>query len=178
MSNFIHPTAIVSDKAIIGKGNYIDAYTVIYDNVTIGDNNHIGAHCIIGDHGESIRFFDKKPYGIIIGNNNRFTKQATIDLGTIQDTIIGNNVLILKNGHVGHDAIIHDNSQVRSNVVIGGHCVINENCIVSLNSVIQPRITLPIGVTIGACSNVTKKSILTPNFVHYGNPCKPIRPRD
>jgi UDP-N-acetylglucosamine acyltransferase len=174
----IHPTAIISDKAIIGKNNHIGAYVVIHDNVTIGNNNYIGEHCIIGDIGESINFFDKETKGVIIGNNNRFTKQVTIDNGTVQPTIVRDNTLILKNGHVGHDALLCDNTQVRANALVGGHVIMNEGSIICLSVVIQPRIALPINAYIGACSNVTKKSKLIENFVHYGNPCKPVRLRD
>ena len=44
----IHPTAIISDKAILGKNIKIGAYTVIYDNVQISDNTEIGAFCELG----------------------------------------------------------------------------------------------------------------------------------
>lgn len=177
-NNFIHETAIVSNKAKIGSNNYIGAYVVIHDNVIIGDNNYIGTHSIIGDIGESINFFNKESKGVIIGNNNRFTKQVTIDQGTIQPTIIRDNTLVLKNGHIGHDALLCDNTQVRSNALVGGHVIMNEGSIICLHVVIQPRISLPINAYIGACSNITKKSKLIENFVHYGNPCKAVRLRN
>ena len=44
----IHPTAIVSDKAIIGYNVKIGAYTIIYDNVEICENTVIEAFCEIG----------------------------------------------------------------------------------------------------------------------------------
>jgi len=177
-NNFIHSTAIVSNKAKIGNNNYIGAYVIIEDNVIIGDNNYIGSHSIIGDTGESIKYFDTEKKGVIIGNNNRFTKQVTIDNGTNIPTIIRDNTLILKNGHIGHDSLICDNVQIRCNGVVGGHCILNDNTILCLNSVIQPRIVTPIGAMIGASSNVTKKSKLISNHVHYGNPCKAIRLRN
>ena len=178
MKNVIHHTALISESAKIGKGNYIGAYTIIHDNVIIGDNNYIGDHCIIGDIGESINYFNTEKKGVTIGHNNRFTKQVTIDSGTINATIIRDNCLILKNGHVGHDSYLLDNVQIRCNAIVGGHCILNNDVILCLNSVIQPRITAPKGAMIGAMSNVTKKSKLIDNHVHYGNPCKPIRLRN
>lgn len=44
----IHPTAIVSEKAIIGENVEIGAYTVVYDNVEIAPNSKVGAFCEIG----------------------------------------------------------------------------------------------------------------------------------
>lgn len=44
----IHPTAIISDKAVIGANVKIGAYTIIYDNVKIADNTIIEPFCEIG----------------------------------------------------------------------------------------------------------------------------------
>lgn len=44
----IHATAIISEKAIVGKNVEIGAYTVVYDNVEIASNSTIGAFCEIG----------------------------------------------------------------------------------------------------------------------------------
>lgn len=44
----IHPTAIISEKAIVGSNVEIGAYAVVYDNVEICENTVIGAFCEIG----------------------------------------------------------------------------------------------------------------------------------
>lgn len=44
----IHATAIISDKAKIGKNVKIGPYTIIYDNVEIAENTIIEAFCEIG----------------------------------------------------------------------------------------------------------------------------------
>lgn len=44
----IHPTAIISGKAKIGKNVTIGAYTVVYDNVDIGDGSVIESFCELG----------------------------------------------------------------------------------------------------------------------------------
>ena len=46
----IHPTAIVSPKAEIGKDVEIGPYSVIEDDVKIGDNCYIDAHVKIGQY--------------------------------------------------------------------------------------------------------------------------------
>ena len=48
MTNLIHPTALVSSKAILGKNVNVGPYTVIYDNVCLGDNTSIDGFCEIG----------------------------------------------------------------------------------------------------------------------------------
>ncbi len=44
----IHPTAIISEKALISDNVKIGAYTIIYDNVEISENTIIEAFCEIG----------------------------------------------------------------------------------------------------------------------------------
>ena len=44
----VHPTALVSPKAIIGKNVSIGAYSIIHDNVEIGENTIIGPYCELG----------------------------------------------------------------------------------------------------------------------------------
>ncbi|MBA3985963.1 MAG: hypothetical protein H0X63_05190 [Flavobacteriales bacterium] len=176
--NKIHPTAIVHPNAKLGKNNKIGAYTVINDHVEIGNNNFFGPHCIIGEVAEDNKFNWQFAKRVIIGNNNRFTKQVTIDCGTVRDTIIFNNTLTLRSGHIGHDVFIEDNCRIGANAIVGGHVTMQKNSILGLTSVIQPRINIPEGSVIGAMTNVTKKSEMVSNWVHYGNPCKAIRERD
>jgi acetyltransferase-like isoleucine patch superfamily enzyme len=52
MTKHIHPTALVSPGAHIGRNVTIGAYTVVYDNVTIGNDSVIDSHCVIGKQTE------------------------------------------------------------------------------------------------------------------------------
>ena len=173
--NEIHPTAIIHSSVVMGKNNYIGAYTIIEENVIIGNDNYIGMQCIIGDIGESVNFFNQPKHGVIIGNNNRFTKQITIDSGTVSPTIIENNTLWLKNAHVGHDSHIHDFAQARCNAIIGGHVTLNKGARVYLGAIIHPRLTLPENCIVGMGAVVVKKTELLENGVYIGNPARLLR---
>jgi UDP-N-acetylglucosamine acyltransferase len=173
--NIIHPTAIIHPTVKIGKGNVIGAYSIIDENVVIGDNNYFGPQCIIGDIGESVLFFDKEKKGVKIGNNNRFTKQVTIDSGTVSPTIVHNNTLWLKNAHAGHDCIVNDFVQIRCNGIIGGHVTALEGAKVFLGAIVHPRLTLPKNCVIGMGTIVTKKTVLAENGVYIGNPAKLLK---
>ncbi len=173
--NTIHPTAIIHPSLKIGTGNFIGAFSIIEENVTLGDNNYIGPYCIIGDIGESIKFFDKERKGVIIGNNNRFTKQITIDGGTVEPTRIHNETLWLKNAHGGHDCIVHNNVQVRANVIVGGHVTVLEGVKIYLGAIIHQRLTVPQNCIIGMGAIVIKKTILVERGVYVGNPAKLLK---
>ena len=85
----IHPTAIVSPKAEIGKNVEIGPYTVIEDDVRIGDDCYIDAHVKIGQYttiGPRCSIY----YGAFIGEpqDHRFYKgiQSYVEIGS--DTVI------------------------------------------------------------------------------------------
>jgi acyl-[acyl carrier protein]--UDP-N-acetylglucosamine O-acyltransferase len=44
----IHGSAIVSDKAVLGKNVKVGPFCIIYDNVVIGDNTVVEAYCELG----------------------------------------------------------------------------------------------------------------------------------
>lgn len=173
--NFIHPTAIVHPTVKMGENNYIGPYAIVDENVVLGSNNIIGPMCIIGDLGESINFFNEPKKGVIIGDNNRFTKQVTIDSGTVNPTIIKNNNLWLKNAHAGHDVIAHDFVQVRCNAIIGGHVEMMEGAKIFLGAIIHPRLILPAKCVIGMGCIVVKKTELVENGIYIGSPAKLLR---
>jgi UDP-N-acetylglucosamine acyltransferase len=176
--NTIHPAAIIHPSVKMGKGNYIGAFTIIDENVEIGNNNHFGSHCIIGDLGESINFFDQERKGVVIGDENRFTKQVTIDSGTLEPTIVKNNTLWLKNAHAGHDCVIGNRSQLRCNAIIGGHVIVDEDVRINLGVIIHPRVEILKACIFGMGAIVTKKITLVEKGIYVGNPAKLLRVQD
>jgi len=176
--NTVHPTAIIHSSVTMGKGNFIGPYVVLDENVHLGDNNHIGPHCIIGDLGESIKFFDKEKKGVVIGNNNRFTKQVTVDSGTLEPTVVKDDTLWLKNAHAGHDCVVGDRSQLRCNAIIGGHVIVDEDVRINLGVIIHPRVNILKGCIFGMGAIVTKKIELVEKGVYVGNPAKLLRVLD
>jgi len=171
--NKAHFNSHISPHARIGKNNIFYEGSIVRENVLIGDNNHIGPYCIIGDAPEKIGYFDKCGL-VIIGNNNRFTKQVTIDAGTDKETFIGDFTILLKNAHVGHDAVIKNGVVLSCNSIIGGHTVVGENTNFGLGAVAHQRLNIPSGCMIGMNSTITKKTILKPGRKYAGSPARDI----
>ena len=155
--NTIHPTAIIAYGVQIGKGNYI------------------GPYCIIGEMPEKVGAFNI--YGkVVIGDNNTFTKQVTIDSGSEGYTIVSNGCILLKNAHVGHDAIIHDNVTLSCNAMVGGHSVIGRYCNLGLGAAVHQRTELPEGCMVGMNSTITKRTPLLGYRKYAGTPARDIGP--
>ena len=173
--NRISASASIHPNVILGKGNTIMEGVIIREGVQIGDNNYIGPYCIIGDPAEKSGYFDT-PGKVVIGSGNRFTKQVTVDAGTESVTIVKNNVIMLKNTQVGHDAHIEDDTVLSCNVVIGGFTKVGKGCNFGLGSVAHQRLTIPDGVMIGMNSAVTKRTPLEAGRKYVGSPARDIGP--
>ena len=57
-------------------------------------------------------------------------------------TVIGRNVIMSSDNHIGHHGKIGDNCFISSNVVIAGACEIGRNCFLGVNSTIRDHIKL------------------------------------
>lgn len=148
--NDIHSTAVVSDKAELGKGNTIGPFAVIEDNVKLGDNNHIAAHTVLknftrlgndntlaehvvlGGLPQDIGFSEKPTY-VEIGNGNTLREGVTINRATKDDgaTRLGNNNYFMALVHVGHDCQIGNNVIIAPSSGIGGHVHISDRAFIS-----------------------------------------------
>lgn len=176
-NNQIDSSSIISPLAIIGKGNYIGPNCYIGPNVVIGDNNRIEGFSSIGTPPESKGFFEV--FGNVkIGDNNVIREFTTINSSVEDCTIVGNNCLLLKGSHVGHDAVLEDGVILSCNALVGGFCYLMRQCNLALGSIIHQRVVVGSFSMIGMGSVVTKKSNVKPGGIYVGVPCKKIKQND
>lgn len=172
MTNFIHPTSIIDNGVQLGENNYIGPYCYITGNTIIGDNNRLEAYCSIGTPPEHRDYFNESPFPVIIGNKNTIREFVTINAGTIRNTILENNITMLRNSHVGHDSIIECKVNLSCNVIIGGHSNLMEGVNMGLGSICHQFSVLGAYSMIGMGGIVTKSSDIHPGEIYVGNPVK------
>ena len=137
----IHPTAIVSDKAVIADDVEVGAYSVIGDDVEIDSGTRIDSHVVvngptkIGKDNHLYQFTsigddpqDKKyagePTRLTIGDRNTIREFCTISRGTTQDagdTIIGDDNWIMAYVHIAHDCVLGSQIILANNATLAGH---------------------------------------------------------
>lgn len=150
----------------------------INTNVIIGENVEIGPYCIIGFPAEIKNGYPLENLGVIIGDNTILTGHVTIDGGSIQPTIIGNNCFFMKSVHIGHDCHIEDNVVLSAHSVLAGHVRVCKNSNVGIGSLFHQFSLIGGGSMIGMGSVITKKSIIEPFSKMVGNPSKKIGEND
>lgn len=142
----IHSTAIIDPTAKIAPDVTIGAYCVIEANVTIGAGCTVAPHVIIqgpteiGGNNHFFQFgsigaapqdkkYDGEPTLLIIGNDNTFRENVTINRGTIQDigkTVIGNDNWVMAGVHIAHDCIIGNHCILANATALAGHVIIHD----------------------------------------------------
>lgn len=173
-NNYIHPTAIIEEGAVLGHNNYIGPFCFISSVVKMGNNNRFEGYCSIGMQAEHSSFKNKTPDKVLIGNNFWGREFITINAGTERPTSIYNNVIMLKGSHVGHDSIVNDSCTLSCNVLIGGHSKLLQGCNFGLGSVCHQYSIIGHYAIIGMNSTVIKKSVIHPFKKYAGSPVKAI----
>ncbi len=194
----IHPTAVISDRAVIGKNVSIGAFVVVEDDAKVGDGTvlissiHIGRESIVGadcwiGHGATIHHgcrlgdrvrihagavigaegFGFAPYKgqwhrivqlgrVIIGNDVRIGANTTIDRGALDDTIIGEGVIIDNLVQIAHNVQIGAHTAIAASTAIAGSTKIGAHCILGGLVGVAGHLEITDRVQITAMSMITR----------------------
>ncbi|MDB9986251.1 UDP-3-O-(3-hydroxymyristoyl)glucosamine N-acyltransferase [Pelagibacterales bacterium] len=139
-SSDVSINSIIGNGVIIGDNFSMDSFSSIGHNCTIGNNVKIGKNVAISNSliGDNVTIGDGTKVGqtgfgftydtdnnplkiyhigrVIIQNNVNINSNCTIDRGSFNDTIIGENTFIDNLVHIAH------------NVTIGNNCMIAGQC--------------------------------------------------
>jgi acyl-[acyl carrier protein]--UDP-N-acetylglucosamine O-acyltransferase len=179
----IHPTAIVSAKAKIGKNITIGAFTIVHDNVIIGDFSEIGTHCEIGistplSDGTPLEFGARsqiRSHSIFYEGSHFGDRLVTGHRVTVREgTKAGINLQIGTLSDLQGDSQIGDYVRFHSNVHIGKKSIVGNFVwifpyVVLTNDPTPPSDCL-LGCEIGDFSAIATMSVILPG-VKVGQHC-------
>ena len=189
----IGPNAVIESGAIlgnnccigagcfVGKNTTIGAGTKIWSNVSIYHNCVIGENCLIqsgtvigadgfgyaNDKGKWIKI--PQLGRVIIGNNVEIGASTTIDRGALDDTVIGNGVIIDNQCQIAHNDVIGDHTAVAGGVIMAGSLKIGRHCLIGGASVINGHMEICDQVTVTGMGMVMRP-ITEPGVYSSGIP--------
>jgi UDP-N-acetylglucosamine acyltransferase len=127
----IEPFAVIHGDVEIGDGCWIGSTAVIMDKARIGKNNRIFPGAVIAAIPQDLKYKGEDSL-VEIGDNNTIRECVTINRGTLDrmTTKIGNNCLLMAYTHLGHDCILGNNIIIANSGNLAGHITIEDNVII------------------------------------------------
>ena len=157
----IGSNSIIEHNVKIGK-NCVIGYGSIIRKSLIGDNVVIQDNCKIGQKGFGfIPIKDsnfKFPHigKVIIKNNVEIASGCTIDRGSVDDTIIGENSYLDNQVHIAHNVQIGSNCMIAGQVGFAGSSQIGNSVKIGGQAGISGHLKIGNNVKIGGGSGVVK----------------------
>ena len=141
----VHPTAIVSPDARLGRDVAVGPFAVIEDGAVIGDGCEIRAHAVVkrftslgtgnrvhegavlGGEPQDLSFRDLET-SLRIGDRNVIREGVTIHRSTREGgaTVVGSDCFLMAYAHVAHDNRVGDRVILANNVMLAGHVEVGE----------------------------------------------------
>ncbi len=197
----ISNTAVIGENVSLGKEITIGEYTVICDNASIGDRTEIRHHVVIGENtiiGDDCVVRSNSVIGeegmgiasdnmegppelipqignVVIGNKVETGTFTTINRGTLDSTIIKDNVKIGHHVNIGHNVIIEEDSILTSCCEVSGSSTIGRNVWIGINACVLEYIRIGDRAKVGMGAVVVKD--VAPEKIVVGNPARILRDR-
>lgn len=168
----IESGAVIGNRVIISAGSVVGencqladdvrlmANVTLYSGVKIGERTRLHSGAVIGADGFGYapdnKIWHKIPQvgSVVIGSDTEIGANTTIDRGALNDTIIGNGVILDNQIQVGHNTIIGDHSAMAGAACVAGSTVIGKYCQIGGGSCIGGHIELADNVIITGMSMV------------------------
>lgn len=176
-----HPTAVIEQPVMIGKGAVIGPCAVIRRGVMIGEGTIVGPGTVIGEHGPALHK----------GRDGRTLSWARLHVGTVHvgrgceigthgvilrailgQTRIGPGTVLGNVVHIGHGTRVGERVWMAAGCVVCGHAVIGDRAALGAGAVIRDNIRVGANASIGMGSVVVKE--VGPDESVLGNPARPV----
>lgn len=175
---------VIGAGCFVGKNTKIGAGTRLWANVTIYHEIEIGRNCLIqsgavigadgfgyaNDRGVWVKI--PQSGRVIIGDGVEIGACTTIDRGALDDTVIGNGVIIDNQCQIAHNVVIGEHSAVAGGAIMGGSLKIGRYCMIGGASVINGHLEICDKVTITGMGMVIRH-ITEPGVYSSGIPVQP-----
>ena len=138
----INAGCIVGDGSIVGAHSYLHSRVSICHGVTVGEDVVIHSGAVIGSDGfgfapdfsagsDSGWCKIHQLGGVVIGNRVEIGANTCIDRGALDDTVIGDGVIIDNLVQIAHNVKIGNNTAIAACSGIAGSTEIGEHCTIA-----------------------------------------------
>lgn len=175
----IHPSAVVSGRAHIGRDCHIGPYSIVGDEVELGDGVRLESHCVvdgkttIGTGSHIFPFvsiglapqdlkYKGEPAETRIGQRNQVREFVTIHRGSAGGGMLtqtGDDCLIMAQAHIAHDCKLGNGVIMANAATLAGHVIIEDRANVGAYSGVHQFCRVGREAYIGGYSVVVKDAL-------------------
>jgi UDP-3-O-[3-hydroxymyristoyl] glucosamine N-acyltransferase len=194
----IGPYVVVEDAAEIGAGTSIEAFcsigrgarvgqncrlharVTLYAGVTLGNRVEVHSGAVIGADGFGYVFGEGRHWKfpqigtVDIGDDVEIGANATIDRGSLDNTLIGDGVKIDNLVQVAHNVRVGDHSVLAAQTGVSGSSTIGTRVIVGGQVGVGDHCTLEDGAIIGAQAGIPTGKTIRSGQIVWGTPARPL----
>ncbi len=183
----IHPTAVISQRAVLAEGVRIGAYALVEDDVTIGANCEIGAHAVVkrftslgarnrvfehatlGGEPQDVKF-KGEPSRLVVGDDNLIREGATLHRasGAGGLTRIGHRNFLMIGVHIAHNCEVGDDNIFANGAALAGHILVEDHVFLSSNVGAHQFVRFGRYAMVGGKAKIVQDVL--PYFTTDGNP--------
>ncbi|MGH9967206.1 MAG: acyl-ACP--UDP-N-acetylglucosamine O-acyltransferase [Pyrinomonadaceae bacterium] len=175
----IHPSAVVSTRARIGRDCHIGPYSIVGDEVELGDGVRLESHCVVDGKttiGAGCHIFPFVSIGLApqdlkykgepaetrIGQRNQIREFVTVHRGSAGGgmlTQIGDDCLIMAQAHIAHDCKLGNSVIMANAATLAGHVTIEDRANVGAYSGVHQFCRVGREAYVGGYSVVVKDAL-------------------
>ena len=175
----IHPSAVVSERAELGRDCFIGPYCVVGDEVVLGERVRLESHVVVdgrtvvGDDTHVYPFvsiglasqdlkYRGEPSETRVGCRNRIREFVTIHRGTEGGgmlTEIGDDCLLMAQAHVAHDCRIGNRVIMANAATLAGHVTVSDGANIGAYSGVHQFCRVGREAYVGGYSVVVKDAL-------------------
>jgi len=168
---------VIENHVQIGSGTVIEHGAIIYKGTIIGKNCLIQANSSVGSLPYTFYNDDKgnlqrlPSFGHVeVGDNVEIGANSTIDVGSVDNTIIHTNTKIDNLVHIGHDCEVGENATIVAGSMLCGYVSIGRNTRLAPNCTVKQRLSIGENCVVGLGSVVMTN--IPDNMSCFGVPAR------
>ncbi|MGU9978079.1 MAG: UDP-3-O-(3-hydroxymyristoyl)glucosamine N-acyltransferase [Candidatus Oxydemutatoraceae bacterium WSBS_2016_MAG_OTU14] len=171
----IAANCVIGPYSSLGKGCILEANVSLNDKVQLGEGVLIHAGATIGFDGFGLvqrkGHWVKVPQcgGVSIGNHSEIGCNTTIDRGTFEDTVLGEDVRIDNLVQIAHNVNIGSHTAIAAGTLIAGSAKIGKHCMLGGGSKINGHIEIADHVILAGDSYVAKSVQQVKQYTQFVN---------
>jgi UDP-N-acetylglucosamine acyltransferase len=167
----IGPYAVVEEDVVIGEACEIASHAVIKRHTTLGRGNHVYEHAVLGGLPQDVKFRGEASR-LVIGDDNLIREGVTINRasGEGEETRVGSRNFLMIGVHIAHNCVVGDDNIFANGAALAGHITVEDHVFLSNNVGAHQFVRMGRYAMVGGKSKIVQDVL--PFFITDGNPAR------